>query len=203
MPDDSCWSQVDLKKYRTTAKSTSSCSAMNIANHRSAAGCLARFAYERKFKVESLTSDEILPWTCGSGGRAMSLTCYRDRSLHRAAKRPGRWPHVRDTPVQLREALTLLSPWPTQATRPSPRTETVARADPAVVRRWTVPRPARSSAGAGPRCGRDRPRPPRRPGRHIVYPENTPLTNALVSILDKVDVHRDSIGDSTGRLDHI
>ena len=40
-------------------------------------------------------------------------------------------------------------------------------------------------------------------GRHIVYPENTPLTNALVSILDKVDVHRDSIGDSTGRLDHI
>ena len=40
-------------------------------------------------------------------------------------------------------------------------------------------------------------------GRHIVYPENTPLTNALVSILDKMDVHRDSIGDSTGRLDHI
>ncbi len=40
-------------------------------------------------------------------------------------------------------------------------------------------------------------------GRHIVYPENTPLTNALVSILDKVDVHRDSIGDSTGRLDHV
>ena len=42
-----------------------------------------------------------------------------------------------------------------------------------------------------------------RGGRHIVYPENTPLTNALVSILDKVDVHQDSIGDSTGRLDHI
>ncbi len=40
-------------------------------------------------------------------------------------------------------------------------------------------------------------------GRHIVYPEKTPLTNALLSILDKVDVHRDSVGDSTGRLDHV
>ncbi len=39
--------------------------------------------------------------------------------------------------------------------------------------------------------------------RHIVYPEATPLANALVSILDKVDVHHESIGDSTGRLDHI
>lgn len=40
-------------------------------------------------------------------------------------------------------------------------------------------------------------------GRHIVYPENTSLSNLLVSVLDKVGVHRESIGDSTGRLDHI
>ncbi len=40
-------------------------------------------------------------------------------------------------------------------------------------------------------------------GRHIEYPENTSLSNALVSVLDKVGVHCESIGDSTGRLDHI
>ena len=37
-------------------------------------------------------------------------------------------------------------------------------------------------------------------GRHLRYPEDTPMTNLLLSILDKVDVHRESLGDSTGRL---
>ena len=37
-------------------------------------------------------------------------------------------------------------------------------------------------------------------GRHVACADGTPLTNLLLSILDKVDVHRDRLGDSTGRL---
>jgi hypothetical protein len=37
-------------------------------------------------------------------------------------------------------------------------------------------------------------------GRHIVYPAGTPMTNLLLTLLDKVDVRVDAIGDSTGRL---
>jgi hypothetical protein len=37
-------------------------------------------------------------------------------------------------------------------------------------------------------------------GRHLRYPEETPLTNLLVSILEKVDIEVGRIGDSTGRL---
>ena len=37
--------------------------------------------------------------------------------------------------------------------------------------------------------------------RHIVAPAQTPMSNLLVSMLDKVGVHRDSFGDSTGRVD--
>lgn len=38
-------------------------------------------------------------------------------------------------------------------------------------------------------------------GRHVVFEQNTPMTNLLLSLLDKVGVHADSLGDSTGRLD--
>jgi uncharacterized protein DUF1552 len=39
-------------------------------------------------------------------------------------------------------------------------------------------------------------------GRHIAYPTKTvPTGNLLLSILDKFDIHQDSIGDSTGRLE--
>jgi hypothetical protein len=37
-------------------------------------------------------------------------------------------------------------------------------------------------------------------GRHVIYPHDTPLSNLLVSMLDKVGVHVPSIGDSTGKL---
>jgi len=38
-------------------------------------------------------------------------------------------------------------------------------------------------------------------GRHLAYPTKTiPTGNLLLSILDKFDIHQDSIGDSTGRL---
>jgi hypothetical protein len=40
-------------------------------------------------------------------------------------------------------------------------------------------------------------------GRHVAYPAETPMTNLLVSLLDKVGVRTDSFGDSTGRLEHL
>ena len=38
-------------------------------------------------------------------------------------------------------------------------------------------------------------------GRHIAYPDDTPMANLLLNVLDKVGVHLDKIGDSTGRLE--
>jgi hypothetical protein len=41
-------------------------------------------------------------------------------------------------------------------------------------------------------------------GRHLLYPSKTvPTGNLLLSILDMYDIHQDSIGDSTGRLDKL
>ena len=37
-------------------------------------------------------------------------------------------------------------------------------------------------------------------GRHLVFPEDTPMTNLLLSMLGKVGVDVESLGDSTGRL---
>jgi hypothetical protein len=37
-------------------------------------------------------------------------------------------------------------------------------------------------------------------GRHMAYPENTPMTNLLVTILDKAGVPVEKLGDSTGSL---
>ena len=40
--------------------------------------------------------------------------------------------------------------------------------------------------------------------RHLAYPTKTvPTGNLLLSILDKFDIHEDSIGDSTGRLENL
>ena len=41
------------------------------------------------------------------------------------------------------------------------------------------------------------------PGRHIVYPKGTPITNLFLTLLDTMDVHPESIGDSTGKLEHL
>ena len=38
-------------------------------------------------------------------------------------------------------------------------------------------------------------------GRHIAYPKETPLANLHLTLLDKLGVHLDRIGDSTGRID--
>jgi uncharacterized protein DUF1552 len=37
-------------------------------------------------------------------------------------------------------------------------------------------------------------------GRHLVFKEETPMTNLLLSLLDKVGVPAETLGDSTGRL---
>ena len=41
-------------------------------------------------------------------------------------------------------------------------------------------------------------------GRHLAYPTKTvPTGNLLLSVLDRFDIHQDSIGDSTGRLENL
>jgi len=41
-------------------------------------------------------------------------------------------------------------------------------------------------------------------GRHLAYPSKTvPTGNLLLSVLDKFDIHQDSIGDSTGRIENL
>jgi hypothetical protein len=37
-------------------------------------------------------------------------------------------------------------------------------------------------------------------GRHVRYPRGTPLTNLFLSMLDRVGVKEERLGDSTGRL---
>jgi hypothetical protein len=39
-----------------------------------------------------------------------------------------------------------------------------------------------------------------KPGRHIRYPNETPLNNLWVSLLDRIQIHLPSLGDSTGKL---
>ena len=38
-------------------------------------------------------------------------------------------------------------------------------------------------------------------GRHLKYPDHTPMTNLLLSMLDKAGVPMDTLGDSTGKDD--
>jgi len=40
-------------------------------------------------------------------------------------------------------------------------------------------------------------------GRHIVYPDGTPMANLYLSMLDRVGVRTDNLGDSTGRLQQL
>jgi hypothetical protein len=40
-----------------------------------------------------------------------------------------------------------------------------------------------------------------RPGRHIRYPDETPITNLYLSMLDRMGVPVDQVGDSNGRLE--
>jgi hypothetical protein len=38
-------------------------------------------------------------------------------------------------------------------------------------------------------------------GRHLKFPERTPIANLLLSVLDKAGIHRETLGDSTGKLE--
>ncbi len=40
-------------------------------------------------------------------------------------------------------------------------------------------------------------------GRHVTYPNNTPMTNLFLSMLDRMGVHAETLGDSTGRLQQL
>ncbi|HLQ77967.1 MAG TPA: DUF1552 domain-containing protein, partial [Terriglobia bacterium] len=40
-------------------------------------------------------------------------------------------------------------------------------------------------------------------GRHVKYPENTPMANLLMTILDKAGIPQESVGDSTGFLSEV
>jgi hypothetical protein len=40
-------------------------------------------------------------------------------------------------------------------------------------------------------------------GRHLVYPTNTPMTNFYLTMLDRIGVKQEMIGDSTGRIEHL
>ena len=40
-------------------------------------------------------------------------------------------------------------------------------------------------------------------GRHIAYPKGTPMANLFMNLLDFMDVHPETIGDSTGKLDYL
>jgi hypothetical protein len=42
-----------------------------------------------------------------------------------------------------------------------------------------------------------------KPGQHIVYQPDTPITNLYLSLLDRMDVRPENIGDSTGKLERL
>ena len=42
-----------------------------------------------------------------------------------------------------------------------------------------------------------------RGGRHLRYPDRTPMANLFVTLLDKLGSHREQVGDSTGRIEHL
>lgn len=42
-----------------------------------------------------------------------------------------------------------------------------------------------------------------RGGRHLRYPDGTPMTNLFLTLLDRLGVHRERVGDSTGRITHL
>ena len=42
-----------------------------------------------------------------------------------------------------------------------------------------------------------------KPGQHVVYAKDTPMSNLFLSMLDRMDVKAESIGDSTGRLERL
>jgi hypothetical protein len=42
-----------------------------------------------------------------------------------------------------------------------------------------------------------------RPGRHVVYSQETPMTNLFLTLLDRMGVRTEKLGDSTGQIEHL
>jgi hypothetical protein len=40
-------------------------------------------------------------------------------------------------------------------------------------------------------------------GRHVVYPKDTPMTNLYLSLLERMGVQAERIGDSTGKIEQL
>ena len=40
-------------------------------------------------------------------------------------------------------------------------------------------------------------------GTHIAYPKDTPMTNLFLTLLDRMGVQEEKIGDSTGHIEHL
>jgi hypothetical protein len=40
-------------------------------------------------------------------------------------------------------------------------------------------------------------------GLHLKYPDHTPMTNLLLTVLDKAGVPMESLGDSTGKMSEL
>ena len=40
-------------------------------------------------------------------------------------------------------------------------------------------------------------------GRHVIYESGTPMTNLYLTVLDRIGVRQETIGDSTGRIEHL
>jgi hypothetical protein len=40
-------------------------------------------------------------------------------------------------------------------------------------------------------------------GRHVVYPNQTPMTNLFLSLMDRMGVRAELLGDSTGKLQQL
>ena len=74
--------------------------------------------------------------------------------------------------------------------------------DPSLRRRHQQQRPphARPAADA---AGRAAARGTLKGGRHLVYPEDTPLTNLQLTLLNKMGVPTEKLGDSTGQFNEL
>ena len=42
-----------------------------------------------------------------------------------------------------------------------------------------------------------------RMGSHVVYPKGTPMTNLYLTLLDRIGVREEKLGDSTGQIEHL
>ena len=40
-------------------------------------------------------------------------------------------------------------------------------------------------------------------GRHVVYDKGTPMTNLYLTVLDRMGVPAERLGDSTGAIEHL